>query len=313
MSKFKDLTGQRFGRLIVIEKAGQNKNRNTLWKCLCDCGNETIVVSTSLTNGDTQSCDCLRRENVSKNCFIDLTDKKFGRLTVIEYAGKTKGKISLWKCLCNCGNESIVLSSNLKSGKTQSCGCLFNEKIKLPRNKKYNTYDLVSKDYGIGYTFKGEEFWFDKEDFNKVRKYTWFINIDGYVTTSKDNCTLKMHQLIMDTQENQISDHIKHKLYDNRKNELRKVTYSQNSMNQQLSENNTSGYTGVSFKKENNKWQAYITKNKKNIYLGYYDEFEDAVKVRKQAEEQLFGEFSYDNSMNYEINNEVKNDIFITS
>jgi hypothetical protein len=302
MSKFKDLTGQRFGRLIVIEKAGQNKNRNTLWKCLCDCGNETIVVSTSLTNGDTQSCDCLRRESVSKNCFINLIGQKFGRLTVKEYVGKTKGKISSWKCLCDCGNESIVLSSNLKSGTTKSCGCLFKEMIKTSRYKKYNTYNL-SGEYGIGYTDESNEFYFDLEDYELIKDYCWNFNNEGYVVTSKDNHFLRMHQLIMNTKDNEIVDHKKHKLYDNRKNELRKVTHSQNSMNQQLSENNTSGCTGVTFHKQHNKWQAYITINKKQIHLGYFDDINEAIKIRKQAEEKYFGDFSYDNSIKDEVIN----------
>ena len=50
--------------------------------------------------------------------------EKYGRLTVIEYAGLNKNNAALWKCKCDCGNERIVMGAVLRSGKTKSCGCL---------------------------------------------------------------------------------------------------------------------------------------------------------------------------------------------
>lgn len=61
MGRVKDLTGQKFGRLTVIERA-ENKGRYTCWKCRCDCGNEVVVQGTSLKSGATRSCGCLRNE-----------------------------------------------------------------------------------------------------------------------------------------------------------------------------------------------------------------------------------------------------------
>lgn len=66
MGKFMDLTGRRFGRLLVIEFVGKDKNRNTLWLCKCDCGKETIVVRNSLNSGHTKSCGCYLRESTKK-------------------------------------------------------------------------------------------------------------------------------------------------------------------------------------------------------------------------------------------------------
>lgn len=60
-----DLTGQKFGRLLVLERAGTDKRKNATWRCLCDCGNETIKSSVYLRNGDTKSCGCLHKEVVS--------------------------------------------------------------------------------------------------------------------------------------------------------------------------------------------------------------------------------------------------------
>jgi len=66
MSKKLDLVGQRFGRLMVIREAGINKRQNTMWECLCDCGNRKIIWSASLKNGDTKSCGCLKIETLKK-------------------------------------------------------------------------------------------------------------------------------------------------------------------------------------------------------------------------------------------------------
>ena len=62
MGKFIDLTGQKFGRLMVIECAGRDKRGRAIWKCKCDCGNEAIKGSDRLIRGITQSCGCLHTE-----------------------------------------------------------------------------------------------------------------------------------------------------------------------------------------------------------------------------------------------------------
>jgi len=58
--------------------------------------------------------------------FIDLTGQKFNKLTVIEYAGKNRFNKILWRCLCECGNYTVVVGSVIKRGVTKSCGCLNN-------------------------------------------------------------------------------------------------------------------------------------------------------------------------------------------
>ena len=88
-------------------------------------------------------------------------------------------------------------------------------------------------------------------------------------------------------------DHIYHKLYDNRKSQLRIVTHSNNIKNQKLNKHNTSGVTGVSYSKKNNNWESYINTNRQRIHLGHYKNFDDAVKARKNAEQKYFGEYAY--------------------
>lgn len=66
MGKIIDLTGQRFGRLTVIEKAGVNKHHASLWKCQCDCGGSTVVAGSSLKIGNTRSCGCIQRKRTQE-------------------------------------------------------------------------------------------------------------------------------------------------------------------------------------------------------------------------------------------------------
>ena len=70
--------------------------------------------------------------------FIDRTGDKYGRLTVMSYAGMDHRNKHLWLCLCECGNEKIVVSDNLSSGKSNSCGCLKAEFLA----RKGNQYGL---------------------------------------------------------------------------------------------------------------------------------------------------------------------------
>ena len=120
-----DMTGERYGMLTVVERVGE-KNGYALWKCICDCGNEKIVTASSLRYGNTKSCGCLYAIRNKENNFEDLTNQRFGKLTVIRQAESKYGKRH-WVCKCDCGNETIVSVSGLKSGHTQSCGCYQDE------------------------------------------------------------------------------------------------------------------------------------------------------------------------------------------
>ena len=135
-----DLTGQKIGRLLVLEKL-PDKNGWTQFKCKCDCGNETIVSGNALRYGITQSCGCLQKEKSGAHLFEDLTGKRFGKLVVIRQAETKYSKIH-WLCKCDCGNETIVSTSGLKSGHTSSCGCYQYE------GERSNFNDLTGKTFG---------------------------------------------------------------------------------------------------------------------------------------------------------------------
>ena len=68
MSKVKDLTGQRFGRLLVIERAENTKEGKACWVCVCDCGETSVKVGQLLRNGHCKSCGCGEYENRVNNC-----------------------------------------------------------------------------------------------------------------------------------------------------------------------------------------------------------------------------------------------------
>lgn len=121
-NRLQDLTGQRFGRLTVIERA-DNKGTKTMWLCKCDCGNKVIKEGSNLKNEDTQSCGCLRSEKTSERSLKDLVGKRFGMLAVLRRADNV-GKNTMWLCKCDCGNETITSGGRLVIGITRSCGCL---------------------------------------------------------------------------------------------------------------------------------------------------------------------------------------------
>lgn len=135
--KVDDLTGKKFGRLTAIGYIGQSK-----WRCVCECGNTSETKASALKSGKSKSCGCLAKEQAAKNgqlSIMDLKGKRFGKLKVIEYAGK-----STWKCLCDCGNTCYVAQNNLtrKNNGTKSCGCLVN----LDKANKEN----IQEDTNIG-------------------------------------------------------------------------------------------------------------------------------------------------------------------
>ncbi len=113
-----DLTGQRFGRLVVVAPTQRREWGCVVWRCLCDCDNVTYVSTHQLTCGYTKSCGCWGHPPLK-----DFIGKHFGNLEVIAYEGKQEG-MHRWRCKCDCGNETVVGQTLLQTGKTKSCGCI---------------------------------------------------------------------------------------------------------------------------------------------------------------------------------------------
>lgn len=116
MSKFIDLTGQKFGKLTVIGLADSTDKKK--WICQCECGNKAIIYGTNLRRGLSKSCGCSKKDKRT-----DVTGQRFGRLVVKKMIYE-EGKPSFCLCQCDCGNEKTILASSLLNGMTKSCGCL---------------------------------------------------------------------------------------------------------------------------------------------------------------------------------------------
>lgn len=135
----------------------------------------------------------------------------------------------------------------------------------------------------------------DDEDYEKVMKYKWYL--DG----SKENGLyyfrvniyeesvhtqfLSLHRYLMDCikGDGKVVDHINGNTLDNRKENLRVCTHAENGRNRKKAKNNTSGYKGVCFNKNRNKWQSYIKLNSKIIHLGYFSTAELAYEAYCKA------------------------------
>lgn len=142
-----NLEGKVFTRWTVIKDEGGKKVF-----CRCSCGTERWVDRGNLRQGLSVSCGCLRKEIIHQSLTKNLKGMRFGRLLVLEEAGKNRhGKI-LWKTICDCGNIKIVSSDNLLSGSTKSCGCLKRdsviERCTIPMiNKTFNRLTVLELDH----------------------------------------------------------------------------------------------------------------------------------------------------------------------
>ena len=136
----KDLTGWKFGKLLVVRRAPNTAQGKARWDCNCDCGKDCIVNSRNLLRGSTKSCGCFRKETVSKRRVIDLTGQRFGRWLVLKEFGRTAERNVLWMCKCDCGIEKPVNAAMLRNGMSKSCGCLKSDNMKNRRREKHPTW-----------------------------------------------------------------------------------------------------------------------------------------------------------------------------
>lgn len=221
---------------------------------------------------------------------IDLTGERFGRLSVISYFGNDKYKNKLWLCECDCGNDVIATTSSLRSGNKKSCGCLHKESAsKRGKLRKINNeYYVYGNIVFVKFSNCNEYFICDLEDWENLKKYAWYKNDSGYAVNRSFGKTLRFHRLVMGCPDNMEVDHKKRVsddgICDNRKSNLKIVTRQENSWNLPIFKNNTSGYTGVSWNKSTNKWESHITFNYKTIHLGLFDDIDEAIKARQEAE-----------------------------
>lgn len=134
----------------------------------------------------------------------------------------------------------------------------------------------------------------DKEDFELCKNYTWYI-VKNYASTRPPGKEpIKIHHLLLNHTPSKLLeiDHINTDGLDNRRCNLRLSTIAQNRYNRKKHIDNTSGYKGVYWNKQKNKWCANIQKNHTNYHLGFYSNLLDAAMAYNKAAKEIHGSFA---------------------
>ena len=171
---------KKFGNLTVLQRT-----HDTYWLMKCDCGNIKEINIANVLSGATVSCGCYNKKILYQRG-EDLTNKKFGKLTVQYLLPERIKKERIWHCKCDCGNEIDVRVGALRSGNTSSCGCIksknnakihsmlqelslnFISEWKIPNSlKRFDFY--VNNCYII--EFDGEQHFNEKHNWDKETFY----------------------------------------------------------------------------------------------------------------------------------------------
>lgn len=258
----RDLSGKRFGKLVALEPTGERSSKGaTIWKCRCDCGNITFSPLTQLTQGYKKSCGCMSHPPIK-----DYTGKRFGRLVVKGYSGKSEG-MHRWECICDCGIITIVGQTLLQSGKTKSCGCLGHPPVQDIQGQQFGDLTVIEFEGSRN----GQYYWRCK---CKCGNET--VVRQNYLLIGKTkSCGCLQARIVTDNM----------KFVDGTS-----VTMLEKA-EKRLVSNNSSGYNGVYFNRKSQKWVAQIGFKGKTYYLGSYYKIEDAAQARKKAENRIYGEF----------------------
>ena len=159
--------------------------------------------------------------------------------------------------------------------------------------QRENIFEIFENHVLVGFdNFPEIKFCIDRDDYENLKDYyfypakdEWAIRLKIY----KDEQLFIYSRYVMNAKEGEYVDHIYGDTFDNRKKNLRIITNQQNGFNHKLFKNNTSGFSGVLWSKQKEKWQAVIKFNYKTFHLGFYEDKSDAVYARLQGELKYFG------------------------
>ena len=117
MSEEKNLIGNQYGLLTVVDTAEPDAKGNRRWLCRCECGNTVVVLEGNLVRLHTRSCGCLKSP--------DLTGRVFGKLTVLGRSEKRNPRgartTPMWECRCECGNITYKATDTLTNPDESMC------------------------------------------------------------------------------------------------------------------------------------------------------------------------------------------------
>ena len=287
MPAFKDLTGQIFNNWKVVGFAYFDKHGASHWECECQCEKKTKKIMNIQVLKKSKDCGCSKE--------IDLVGKKFGRWTVVEKVEDTSYLAfprKTWHCICECGTHRNIPETKLINNKNPdySCGCARNYK---GISRTVNNNKIVFHDDCVEIQLLNDKSTFiDLDDYDLIKDDHWTLSTDGYAISSSGKFKNKrLHRVILgcETDKQIIVDHIDRDRLNNRKINLRVVTNHENSFNQSKRKNNKSGIIGVCWWERDQNWMAQIKYNYKRYFLGYYNNFDDAVRARLRAELKYFG------------------------
>lgn len=238
---------------------------------------------------------------------IDLTGKEFGFLKVLRRASSEESPNNsrvYWVCECQhtdrntgvkCGKQTVVSGSKLKNGSVKSCGCAKGDLIRKKR-RFYNSYEIEGDRIKVFIQNK-EFFVIDLEDLHFIEDAYWYKNKKGYIVS--DNYfdkRVRLNRVLLNvTDKKYVVDHWDGNPLNNAKSNLRICTQGENVLN--AFPTNLSGANGVR-KTENGRWTSNIIYHGKYIRIGTFDTIEEAVKARIDKEKELFGDYSFFNRPN---------------
>lgn len=143
---------------------------------------------------------------------------------------------------------------------------------------------------------KGKEALVDDEDFDMLSRYHWYCDVHGYVRTSTPY-KMYMHRLIMNPPKNMQIDHSDNNRLNNQRSNLRICSESQNRMNAQLRKTSKSGYKGVSWTTEKQRWKVQLRKDGKNVVSKYFQDKHEAARYYNQKAIEFFGDYAWLNTI----------------
>lgn len=209
---------------------------------------------------------------------LDLTGYRFGKLLVQNFSWRNeKNGMGYWNCLCDCGNASVATLGNLRYGHTTSCGCNQAEnrtKHGLYKSPIYSSWQKMRARCNPNNLEYELEYW--------GRGISVCKEWDHFVVFHTDMISSFIDGAILD----RIDPNGNYC-----KSNCRWVYTTMSSFNTRLHINNSSGCSGVRWRKDKNAWESKIAKNNSKTFLGYFNKKEDAFKVRLDAELELYGEY----------------------
>lgn len=326
MGQFKDLTNQKFNKLTVKYKYGRDKHGNILWYCECECGGNNIVSSKDLKIGAIKSCGCLHQEQVQKlkiintkyeKCTVEgcnnkhygkgfckkhyIEYKKYGKIRNEEECKEARKRPKEKKIqYCEICNETYKTFYNKETGMIlcQKHVAQFKRNGKFLERTRFDDNEfIINEDITeiVLYNIAGEviaKAIINTDQLEKVKQYKWYLNGSGYAETNlDDNKKLTLHRFLMNAPDDMYVDHKNRRRLDCRLQNLRLCTKTENNRNVSIKKHSKSQIRGV-YQDNYNKWIAYININHKKIHLGYFENVEDAIKAREEAEIEYYKDFA---------------------